>query len=316
MSALVVAIPVKGKALEELASAVRGAASAVGAAAAALLVAPTEATLLTARRLFDKVYVARGAGPGTAEGYAAAAVALAGREQVKAFVTGGDKLGKEVAAILAAKLKVGCATDCTWIGAEGDTLAAERLVYGGSAVAREVALKLPLVASIRPGSFPAAKAGEPTEDVVRFEVSGVEERFDVVGERPRERAAVDIERAEVVVACGRGVRRAEDLSMLRELAKALGGVLACSRPVAADRKWMSEWVGLSGKSVNPKLYVAVGISGAVQHLAGIRGAEVVVAINSDPRAPIFAACDYGIVGDLYEIVPELIRALRERSKAS
>lgn len=314
MSALAVAVPVGGRMLEELATAAKEAATAAGAKAVALLVAPSEATLVTAKCLFEKVYVARGAGPGTAEGYATAATALAEMERVVAFLVGGDRAGKEVAAKIAAKLGVGCVTDCTWVGAEGTTLAAERLVYGGSAVAREVAAKLPLVASIRPGAFPAAKGDEPRAEVERFEVEGVAEKYDVVGERPVERAAAELERADVVVACGRGVRRAEDLAMLRELADELGGALACSRPVAADRKWMSEWVGLSGKSINPKLYIAVGISGAIQHLAGITGAKVVVAINSDPGAPIFSACDYGVVGDLYEVVPKLIEVLKRRAR--
>ena len=101
--------------------------------------------------------------------------------------------------------------------------------------------------------------------------------------------------------------------LVESLAKALGGVVGCSRSVAADLKWLPEehWVGLSGHRVKPKLYIAIGISGQVQHIAGIRDAKTIIAINNDPNAPIFKACDYGIVGDLYDIVPALTNAIRK-----
>ena len=122
-----------------------------------------------------------------------------------------------------------------------------------------------------------------------------------------------IEEADIIVSVGRGLKKKEDLVLVELLAKALGGVVGCSRAVAADLKWLPEehWVGLSGHKVKPKLYIAIGISGQVQHIAGIRDAKTIIAINNDPNAPIFKACDYGIVGDLYEVVPKLTEILKK-----
>jgi electron transfer flavoprotein alpha subunit len=117
---------------------------------------------------------------------------------------------------------------------------------------------------------------------------------------------VDIGKADVIVAIGRGVREQENVPMMEELATALGGVLACSRPVV-DAGWLGKdrQVGSSGKTVKPKLYLAIGISGQFQHLSGMKSADTIIAINKDPKAPIFSAADYGIVGDLFKIVPAL-----------
>ncbi len=117
---------------------------------------------------------------------------------------------------------------------------------------------------------------------------------------------VDITKADVVISVGRGIREEENMAMVQELAEALGGVVACSRPVV-DAGWLAKdrQVGSSGKTVKPKLYLAIGISGQFQHVSGMKAAETIVAINKDPKAPIFAAADYGIVGDLFKIVPAL-----------
>jgi electron transfer flavoprotein alpha subunit len=133
----------------------------------------------------------------------------------------------------------------------------------------------------------------------------------VVETKPLEASNVRIEEAEVIISCGRGLTKKEDRIMLDELASVLCGQVGCTRPLAEDRKWFTEWVGLSGHKVKPKLYIACGISGVIQHVAGIRDSKVIVAINKDPEAPIFEIADYGVLGDLYEMLPALKEALKK-----
>jgi electron transfer flavoprotein alpha subunit len=126
-----------------------------------------------------------------------------------------------------------------------------------------------------------------------------------------------LEKARVVVAAGRGLRRREDLEIVTRLARALGGEVGASRPVTDDLQWLPSdaKVGLSGHTIRPELYVALGISGQLEHIVGMRESRVVVAINTDPGAPIFAESDYNVVGDLYAVIPALLRALEEDSAA-
>jgi electron transfer flavoprotein alpha subunit len=130
--------------------------------------------------------------------------------------------------------------------------------------------------------------------------------------KPLETSSTRIEDADVIISCGRGLGKKEDKALLDELATVLCGQVGCSRPLAEDRKWFTEWVGLSGHKVKPKLYIACGISGVIQHVAGIRDAKLIVAINKDEQAPIFEIADYGVVGDLYEILPALKEALKKQ----
>ena len=126
---------------------------------------------------------------------------------------------------------------------------------------------------------------------------------------------VNVEEAEIIVSCGRGLKNKEDIKIIQELADTLKGrTVGCSRPIAADMKWLSEdhWIGLSGHKVKPKLYIAAGISGQIQHIAGMRESGVIVAINKDKDALIFKSADYGIVGDLYEVLPKLTNAIKEK----
>ncbi|MFP3303529.1 MAG: electron transfer flavoprotein subunit alpha/FixB family protein, partial [Caldivirga sp.] len=134
----------------------------------------------------------------------------------------------------------------------------------------------------------------------------------VVSMEGKAKGGARIEDAELIVAVGRGFRRREDLKLAFELAEVLGAEVGCSRPIAADLKWLSEdhWIGLSGHRVRPRLYIAIGISGQPQHLAGMMESRTVVVINNDPNAPFFRNCDYGVVEDLYSFIPALTRRLR------
>jgi electron transfer flavoprotein alpha subunit len=132
--------------------------------------------------------------------------------------------------------------------------------------------------------------------------------------KPVEAAKTRIEEAKIVVCGGRGVNKKEDFKMFEELANVLGGQVGGTRPLAEDRKWFSEWVGLSGKKVKPYLYIGCGISGMIQHIAGIRDSRVIVAINKDPNAAIFEVADYAVVGDIYHIIPALTEILKQTLK--
>jgi electron transfer flavoprotein alpha subunit len=172
----------------------------------------------------------------------------------------------------------------------------------------------PYFASIQAGAFRADRLEAGTAPVEKMtpELTAAQIRTKP-GELFRESArAVDLSAAEIIVSVGRGIREAENIPVVRKLADALGAELAASRPIC-DNGWlpMERQVGSSGQTVAPKMYVAVGISGAIQHLVGMKGAKTIVAINKDPEAPIFEVADYGIVGDLFQVVPAIIEALGE-----
>lgn len=231
---------------------------------------------------------------------------------------------REVAAQLSFRLGGGCATEVLDLRRDDvGALLADRLLYGGLVVAT-VALRPPAVVTVAVSAATDAGAS-PLELAPAVEAAGAEaskrllERKRLMPEAVEGEGAerpADLSTAGRIVAAGRGLRRREDLPLIEALAAALGAEIACTRPIADDLKWLPEerQVGLSGRTVRPSLYVAVGISGAIQHLVGMRDSGVIVAINSDPRAPIFQAADFGVVGDLYEIVPRLTAALGARPR--
>ena len=236
---------------------------------------------------------------------------IARSEGASVILVGSTAFGREVAARLSAKLRAPCITGCTSVRVEDGRLLVERTVYAGRAVARQECRSWPCVLAVAPRAF--EKPGEEKAGQVReVSVEVPEAKLKLLSKREKALAGARLEEAEVIVSGGRGVEKREDFKMLEELAKLLGGVVGCSRPIAEDRGWFPEWIGLSGRKVKPKLYLAVGISGAIQHVAGIRDAKLIVAINKDEEAPIFSVSDYYVVGDLYQIVPALIEALKRR----
>ena len=222
---------------------------------------------------------------------------------------------REVAARLGVRLGGGCTTDVMRLQrVENGTVHADRLLYGGLVVATVELLPPAVVTtavSSAPGLGPTASApGTPHDARPRDPRKRLLDRRPLAPEGPGGEQQ-DLSMASRIVAVGRGLRRREDLGLIEDLAAALGAEIACTRPVADDLGWLPEErkVGLSGRTVRPSLYVAVGVSGAIQHLVGMRESGVVVAINVDPRAPILRAADFAIVADLYEVVPRLTAAL-------
>lgn len=230
-------------------------------------------------------------------------------------LVGSTRRGKDVAAKLATRLRCACITDALKMQFdENNNVVSERLVWGGNAIARVIA-KGTAIATIPLRAFDQAK-GPSSPNVVRIAFKGESnKRVSVIGKKEKPKTRVSLKDAEVIVSAGRGFRKKEDLVILEDITGLLNGVMGASRPLTSDLGWLPEerQVGLTGTTVKPKLYIAVGISGQIQHLTGMRDSKVVVAINTDKNAPIFQECDYGIVGDLYTVVPALAKELKKSS---
>ncbi|CCC82599.1 electron transfer flavoprotein subunit alpha/FixB family protein [Thermoproteus tenax] len=223
------------------------------------------------------------------------------------------KNSRTLGAYVAQRLGASFLVDVISFRVEGEEVIADRYVFGNKAIAT-IRARRPLVMTVAPGKF----LGEPPKvpsRVVELTPQPIQ-LFKTGGVEPKASGGVKIEEAEIIVSVGRGFKKREDLAMAFDLARAMGGQVGCSRPIAADLKWLSEdhWVGLSGHKVRPKLYLAIGISGQPQHIAGILDSRIIAAINSDPSAPIFQYADYGVVEDLYKIVPILIKKISEAKK--
>lgn len=202
-----------------------------------------------------------------------------------------------------------CVTDCIEVGIEGAEVTAARSVYSGKVHARAALAPADgYLATVRSGCYPgAAEAGTPgTVETHPCPALPADLRTEHLGYREAATGAVDITQASLIIAIGRGIKDEENIPQVQALAERLGGVLACSRPVV-DKKWLDKerQVGTSGRTVKPKAYLALGISGAFQHMAGIKGGGVLIAVNKDPKAPIFGAADYGVVEDMFKIVDAL-----------
>lgn len=248
----------------------------------------------------------------TSDGYGQALMAVFEQEKPDAIVFGHTALGKDLSPKVAAKLQVGLVSDVTDIEGEGDDAVFVRPIYSGKAF-EKVKLKDELkFITIRPNNIaPLAKEEGKTAEVRSVSVDITNLRTIIKEVVRKSTDGVDLSEAKVVVAGGRGVKSAEGFAPLKELADLLGGAVGASRGACdADYVDYSLQIGQTGKVVTPDLYIAAGISGAIQHLAGMSNSKVIVAINKDPEASIFKVADYGIVGDLFEVIPLLTEEFR------
>jgi electron transfer flavoprotein alpha subunit len=223
--------------------------------------------------------------------------------------------GKEVAAMLGAKLDAAVVTGAQTAKEENGKLVFERMFLGGKALAKEVPTSAVTVVTFPPRSTEPLPADPGRKgEVKRLAVQTRDPKVKVVARKPKEDSGVNLEAAPIVVGAGRGFKSKEDLKLAFDLAATLGGQVGCSRPLATDLGWLTDeyWIGLSGKEVKPKAYLAVGISGQIQHTTGIRNSKLIVAINTNKDAPIFKMADYGIVGDLYKVLPALNEAVAKQ----
>jgi electron transfer flavoprotein alpha subunit len=222
--------------------------------------------------------------------------------------------GRDLAPRVAAALGVSLASDVTALELTGDALVVQHPVYVGKAIATLRLTGTPALASIRPGAVTAAETGRTARLETAPPASDpASSRVKVREMLPRGDAKLDLGEAPVIVAGGRGLRAAENFKLVEELAAAFGNAAVGATRAVTDDGWRpaTDQIGQTGRMVNPNLYVAVGISGAIQHLAGMRTSGTIVAINRDKDAPIFKLADYGIVGDLFEIVPRLTEEIRK-----
>jgi len=248
----------------------------------------------------------------------ACAQALAERAKqggYRTLVFAASATGKDLAPRVAAKLGVGVAADLTDLAADGSGLVVTRPVYAGKALLKVRVTAQPAVLSLRPNVFTPVerpKAGDAETVAVNVPPGGGRVIVREIKAAPA--GTLDVAEAQVIISGGRGLKEPANFKVLEELARAFGGKAAvgASRAVV-DAGWRAhaDQVGQTGKTVSPSLYIAVGISGAIQHLAGMRTSKVIVAINKDKDAPIFKVADYGVVGDLFEIVPKLTEEIRK-----
>ncbi len=238
---------------------------------------------------------------------------IVNKNKPEVFLLGATPDGRSLAPRVAAKLSTGLTADCTKLSILDELLIQTRPAYGGNLMAQIVCPNTrPQMATVRPGVFRATKT-EVNCDVKWLDYEVDKDTGIKVLDRSFIENTSDLENSEIIIGAGRGVNSKEALDVLFELADLLGGNVAASRPLV-DANWLNydRQIGQTGKTVSPKLYLACGISGAIQHMAGIGRAETIVAINSDPNAPIFEFADYGIVGEVMEVIPEMIRQIREK----
>ncbi len=229
------------------------------------------------------------------------------------LLLGASHLGRSLAPRLAAALQAGLSADCVGIEVDDEgNIIQIRPAFSGSVLAYVKTKTKPVIATLRYKSTQSRKRDTSRKgEVITREAETIPSLITIL--RKQKSGDINLTEADIIVSGGRGFKKADDLSILAELAKTCGGVIGASRPLVDDG-WIGKehQVGFSGNTVKPKVYIACGISGSSQHLAGMRRSDIIIAINTDPSAPIFKIADYGIVGDLYEIVPNLISEIKGR----
>jgi electron transfer flavoprotein alpha subunit len=233
----------------------------------------------------------------------------------KVILCAATKLGNEVAARAAEKLNAGCITECRYVDIDSENkLLAKRTLYGGAAIGTFAVQTRTSICTISLNVLTiengAGKAGKYDSRLIGLEISLDQIPKEIVEVKPIKKT-IDLSKTKRIVAMGRGIAKKQDISLVENLAKALDAEIGCSRPIAEELKWLPDErkVGITGITVKPDIYIALGISGQVQHMVGMKESKVIVAINSNKSAPIFQVADYSIVGDLYKVIPELIRKL-------
>ncbi|MCA1733621.1 MAG: electron transfer flavoprotein subunit alpha/FixB family protein [Acidobacteria bacterium] len=246
------------------------------------------------------------------ENWTAAAKQVIEEAKGEIVLISGTAAGRDLAPRLAARLGVGVASDVDRLEIEGGTLKARRPLYAGRAFAKVSVQSTPAIATCRPNAFPVEETGGGAAEVANVAFTAPAAKAKLVETKSTTGGELTIAEAEIIVSGGRGLKEPENFALVRDLAHALGGAVGASRAVV-DAGWIDHQhqVGQTGRVVSPSLYIAVGISGAIQHLAGMSSSKHIIAINKDPEAPIFRIADLGVVGDLFQIVPALTEEIKK-----
>jgi len=233
--------------------------------------------------------------------------------QASVVLLSSSSMGRELGALLAAKADASLLSDVVETSWAEDHLVVKRPVYAGKAFLRVAAKRAPVVVTLRPNVFAATeKAGAPAIENLQVSLSDTDTKVTISNTEMKASSRPELTEASIIVTGGRGMGGPENYTIIEELADTLGAAVGASR-AAVDAGWRphADQVGQTGKTVSPNLYIACGISGAIQHLAGMNSSKCIVAINTDPEAPIFKVANYGIVADLFEVVPALNKAAKE-----
>jgi len=289
-----------------------GAAKASGQTVVAVLCDPDAGPVAGSLGAFgaDKVIHITGADSYSPDGTAADVASVVGSQSAGVCLAAATSAGKDLMPRVAALLDSTPFTDCTGFAMEGDKASAVRPILAGKAFATCESSAPVFCATLRPNAFKTVEGGGDAE--VAQQAASADRKVTVVSISAKETGKLDVKEAPIVVSGGRGLKEPENFKLVEDLAAALGDAAVGASRAVVDAGWRphAEQVGQTGKVVAPTLYIAVGISGAIQHLAGMRTSKVIVAINKDPEAPIFNVADYGIVGDLFEVMPALTEAVR------
>ncbi|HEY2323065.1 MAG TPA: electron transfer flavoprotein subunit alpha/FixB family protein [Thermoanaerobaculia bacterium] len=258
-----------------------------------------------------KLYVAD-AGDYNTEQYTTALEAAIKQAQPAIVLFGGSSNGRDLAPRVAARVNAGVASDVDRLEWKDGKLRARRPVYSGKVFATVEVSGTPAIATTRPNAFPPEEAGGGAAEVVEVGFTKGETKAKVVDTKVPEAGELSIAEADIIVSGGRGLKEAQNFSYIRDLAHAIGGAVGASR-ATVDAGWIDHQhqVGQTGRVVSPNLYIAAGISGAIQHLAGMSSSKHIIAINKDPEAPIFRIADLGVVGDLFQVVPALTEEVKK-----
>ena len=299
----------------ELASAARKLADQSGDEVSAILLGSGIESLAAELGKFgvDKVFVGDNAAlePYVTEAHAQVVAKILKDNDAAIAFFGASVQGKDLSARVAAKLAGGLATDCTDVKLDGGKLVAVRPMYAGKCFGEVAFNTTPAMASLRPNVFPAVENAKAAA-VTKVDVAVDAQKSKILEVQKDTSGKVDLTEANIIVSGGRGMKGPDEYKILEELADVLKGTVGASR-AAVDAGWrlQKDQVGQTGKVVSPNLYIACGISGAIQHLAGMSSSKCIVAINKDAEAPIFTKADFGVVDDLFKVVPELTTACKK-----